>query len=284
MLTHAARAHSHVAGLFAGIILAAVLVEYAALRRRGAAYPWREAGASVVVALVQRIGSVLGAVALAPLFAAVWRHHLRAFDVPAAAQLGVSFLLVEFVYYWMHRASHRIPWMWATHSVHHSAEHLNLTAGIRLGATGLISGEWLPFVPLVFIGVSPQVLAVLLAFDLTYQFFLHTELVPRLGPLEYVLNTPAHHRIHHARNAAYLNRNFGGALIVFDRLFGTYGEERALETPSYGLAGERRGTNPVRILFAGWARLVFSGKPLAAPRVLASAPGRARRAVSPGDA
>jgi sterol desaturase/sphingolipid hydroxylase (fatty acid hydroxylase superfamily) len=284
MLTHAARAHSHVAGLFAGIILAAVLVEYAALRRRGAAYPWREAGASVVVALVQRIGSVLGAVALAPLFAAVWRHHLRAFDVPAAAQLGVSFLLVEFVYYWMHRASHRIAWMWATHSVHHSAEHLNLTAAIRLGATGLISGEWLPFVPLVFIGVSPQVVAVLLAFDLTYQFFLHTELVPRLGPLEYVLNTPAHHRIHHARNAAYLNRNFGGALIVFDRLFGTYGEERALETPSYGLAGERRGTNPVRILFAGWAQLVLSGRPLAAPRVRASAPGRGRRAVSPGDA
>jgi sterol desaturase/sphingolipid hydroxylase (fatty acid hydroxylase superfamily) len=219
------------------------------------AFAWREAGASLAVALAQRVGSGLGTLAVAPVALLVWDHRVTTLRVDGLVQFVVAFVAVEFAYYWMHRGSHRIAWMWATHSVHHSAEQLNFTAAIRLGATGFVSGEWLPFVPLLWFGFSPTMVFGLLALDLLYQFFLHTEMIPRLGPLEWVLNTPSHHRVHHARNDAYLDRNFGGVVIVFDRLFGTYAVERAEDPPQYGLLGETRGTSPLRILFAGWQKL-----------------------------
>jgi sterol desaturase/sphingolipid hydroxylase (fatty acid hydroxylase superfamily) len=200
---------------------------------------------------------------LIPLFAFVWEHRIANVTVSLAVQLPFAFLLVEFAYYWMHRMSHTIAWMWATHSVHHSAEQLNLPAAIRLGATGLISLEWLPFVPLVYFGIAPAVVTGLLAFNLLYQFFLHSELIPKLGALEWVFNTPSHHRVHHARNERYLDRNFGGVLIVYDRLFGTVAIEREDEPPVYGLRGERRGLNPFVILFAGWAGAFRRPRPVA---------------------
>jgi sterol desaturase/sphingolipid hydroxylase (fatty acid hydroxylase superfamily) len=112
-----------------------------------------------------------------------------------------------------------------------------------------------PFVPLVLVGIPLQIIGGLLAFNLFYQFFLHSELIPKLGPLEWVFNTPSHHRVHHARNERYLDRNFGGVVIVYDRLFGSYVEERRGDAPIFGLAGEQRGYNPFNILFAGWVRL-----------------------------
>jgi sterol desaturase/sphingolipid hydroxylase (fatty acid hydroxylase superfamily) len=237
------------------VFLVAVALEigaYAALKRR---YAWREAAASLAVAVLQRAATALSALVLVPLFQFIWAHRVVTLALPAAEQIAVAFCLVEFAYYWMHRASHGVNWMWATHSVHHSAEQLNMIAAVRLGATGFVSLEWLPFVPLVFFGISANVVFGLLAFNLLYQFFLHSELMPRLGVFEEVFNTPSHHRVHHARNAAYLNRNFGGVLIVYDRLFGTYALERAEDPPQYGLLGEARGHNPARILFAGWTRI-----------------------------
>jgi len=133
-----------------------------------------------------------------------------------AALLGL-FVSSEFLYYWHHRASHRVRWLWATHSVHHSPTRLNLTAAIRLGWTGSISGSFVFFLPLAWIGFHPLMIVGMLSVNLLYQFFIHTELSPRLGPLEWVLNTPDHHRVHHASNDACLDKNYGGILIVFDR-------------------------------------------------------------------
>jgi sterol desaturase/sphingolipid hydroxylase (fatty acid hydroxylase superfamily) len=249
------RTHSHVALFIAAAFVTAMALEIAAFRLARKRYAWREAAASLAVAILQRIGTGLGALVLVPVYGYLWDHRIATLALPLASEILVAFLLVEFAYYWMHRASHSIGWMWATHSVHHSAQQLNLPAAVRLGATGLISFEWVPFVPLVLVGIPLQIIGGLLAFNLFYQFFLHSELVPKLGPLEWVLNTPSHHRVHHARNARYLDRNFGGVLIVYDRLFGSYVEERRGDAPIFGLAGEQRGYNPFNILFAGWVRL-----------------------------
>jgi sterol desaturase/sphingolipid hydroxylase (fatty acid hydroxylase superfamily) len=168
---------------------------------------------------------------------------------------AVGFFGVEFAYYWFHRASHRVAWLWANHSVHHSAEQLTLLSSLRLGWTNALSGGWLFYAPLVYAGFDPRMVASLLAFNLRYQFFLHTEAVGKLGPLEWIFNTPAHHRVHHASNAPYLDRNYGGVLIIFDRLFGTLAVERPDEPLQYGLAHRVSSRNPVSLAFGEWSRL-----------------------------
>jgi len=167
----------------------------------------------------------------------------------------VGFFAVEFAYYLFHRASHRVRWIWASHAVHHSPEEMTFLSAIRLGWTNLLSGGWLFQLPLVLAGFDPRLVFGLLAFNLHYQFFLHTESVGRLGPLEWVLNTPAHHRVHHGSNAAYLDRNFGGVLIVFDRLFGTFAAERPDDPIRYGLVHPLGTNNPLKIAFGEWRRL-----------------------------
>jgi sterol desaturase/sphingolipid hydroxylase (fatty acid hydroxylase superfamily) len=146
--------------------------------------------------------------------------------------------------------------MWATHSVHHSAGQMTLLASIRLGWTNLFSAGWVCYAPLVFAGFDPRMIAVLLAVNLRYQFFLHTEAVGRLGPLEWVFNTPSHHRVHHGTNPCYLDRNYGGVLIVFDRLFGSFAAERPDEPVRYGLAHRAPSHNPLKIAFGEWAALL----------------------------
>ena len=146
--------------------------------------------------------------------------------------------------------------MWATHAVHHSATKLNLTAAIRLGWTGSISGNFLFFSLLAWVGFHPIAIVAMLGVNLLYQFFIHTELAPRLGPIEWVLNTPAHHRVHHASNAACLDKNFGGILIIFDRLFGTFAERPADEPLRYGLVNGVASCNPLRIVFGEWLAML----------------------------
>jgi sterol desaturase/sphingolipid hydroxylase (fatty acid hydroxylase superfamily) len=142
------------------------------------------------------------------------------------------------------------------HAVHHSATRLNLTAAIRLSWTGNISGNFLFFALLAWIGFHPVAIVAMLGINLLYQFFIHTELAPRLGPLEWVLNTPAHHRVHHASNATCLDKNFGGILIIFDRLFGTFGAKPADEPLRYGLVNGATSYNPLRIVFGEWLAMI----------------------------
>ncbi|WP_368911315.1 sterol desaturase family protein [Taklimakanibacter deserti] len=214
-----------------------------------------ETAASFAVATGQKIVRALEAGFIALPFAYIYDHRLFDFDPFALATLAALFLATEFVYYWHHRAAHRIRFLWATHSVHHSATRLNLTAAIRLGWTGNVTGNFLFFLPLAWIGFHPFAIVAMLGVNLFYQFFLHTELVPTLGPLEWVLNTPAHHRVHHASNPACLDKNYGGMLIVFDRLFGTLAEAPRGDRLRYGLAGGTATLNPLRIAFGEWISL-----------------------------
>jgi sterol desaturase/sphingolipid hydroxylase (fatty acid hydroxylase superfamily) len=136
----------------------------------------------------------------------------------------------------MHRSSHRIRWFWAAHVVHHSSERMNFSTAMRQNATNIFNGMWLFYVPLALIGFNPVWIGVAYALSLVYQFFIHTTLVGKLpGWVETVFNTPSHHRVHHGRNPGYIDRNYGGTLIVWDRLFGTFVAEDEQAPPDYGI-------------------------------------------------
>jgi sterol desaturase/sphingolipid hydroxylase (fatty acid hydroxylase superfamily) len=156
------------------------------------------------------------------------------------------FLGVDCAYYWFHRIAHEYNAPWAGHVVHHSSEDYNLAVALRQGTfQGLFS--WVFYLPLAFLGFPPAWFAAISSFDVLYQFWIHTRSIGKLGPLEWVFNTPSHHRVHHARNPKYLDKNYAGTLIIWDRLFGTFAPEE--EEPVYGLTKPLNSWNPL------WANL-----------------------------
>lgn len=240
------------------LLLMVVLVLLEWLWRKRVArlgYDGRGAWASLAIGLGHIVSGALSAAVLGDIFVAVSRLAPMHWSIHDWRVWLVGFVPVEFAYYWFHRSSHTVRWMWATHAVHHTPEEMTLLSAIRLGWTNLLSFGWVFYLPLVLAGFDPRMVLALLAFDLHYQFFLHTEAVGRLGPLEWVLNTPAHHRVHHASNAEYLDCNYGGVLIVFDRMFGTLGLERKEEPVRYGLAHPLGSQRPLTIAFGEWRRL-----------------------------
>ena len=239
------------------LFLLLIAAEMLWLRRvRRQAYPWREAGTSLGLALGYKAAGVLMPLVIGPVYFAVWelRPWTMTLDNPWSL-LGL-FVGVEFAYYWFHRCAHECRWLWATHVVHHSPTHLNLSAAYRLGWTALLSGNWLFFLPLVALGFHPLAVTGAVGLNLVYQFWLHTEAIGRLPRVvEWIFNTPAHHRVHHACNAVYLDRNYGGVLILFDRLFGTFAAERAGEPLRYGLVKPVTSANPLRVAFHEWVAM-----------------------------
>lgn len=221
--------------------------------RRG--YDWRAFAASVADALGRRAVDALGLSLAAPLLAWAYAHRLQTLALSTPLAFLLLFVGQEFFYYWYHRCAHRVRWFWATHAVHHSPNELTLAAALRLGWTGQLTGTALFFTPLVWLGFPPNAVLASVALNLLYQFWLHAPWVPRLGPLEWVLNTPTHHKVHHASNTEYLDCNYGGVLIVFDRLFGTFVDERADVPIRYGLTTPLRTHNPLRIAFHEWGNL-----------------------------
>lgn len=165
-----------------------------------------------------------------------------AVDWPALfAWVGV-FLLDDFAYYWMHRVSHVVNLLWAGHVVHHSSEEFNLTVALRQSSLhGFMS--WVFYLPLAFLGVPATMWFICHGLNLVYQFWVHTREINRLGPLEWVMNTPSHHRVHHGINPEYQDKNFAGTLIIWDRLFGTFEPEVA--PPVYGITKPLHTWNPV---------------------------------------
>lgn len=219
-------------------------------------YPWRELLASVGVYVVRMPVRFLAPVVLSPIVYFVWSHRIATVPLDTLWGLALLFLGEEFAYYWMHRSAHEIRWLWASHVVHHTPQHIHLASAFRLGATELASGSWLFRLPLYFLGLNPLAVAGMSAINLFYQFWLHTDLIGRLGPIEWVFNTPSHHRVHHASNPEYLDRNYGGILIVFDRLFGTFARERQGTKIVYGLVHPIGSLNPLKIVFNEWALMI----------------------------
>lgn len=165
---------------------------------------------------------------------------------------GVLFLGVDCCFYWFHRFAHVMAFPWATHVVHHSSEELNLIVALRQSALE-DAIAWVFYLPLALLGFPPLWFAAMFSFNLIWQFWCHTRLVGKLGPLEWVFNTPSHHRVHHARNPQYLDKNYAGALIIWDRLFGTFEEER--EEPVYGITKPLASWNPYWANVHYWVEL-----------------------------
>ena len=163
-----------------------------------------------------------------------------------------SFLIADFLYYWQHRLKHRNRFFWAFHVVHHSSRLLNFTTGFRLSWFDPIIKPFL-YAPAVLIGAQPSAILASLVLNLLLQFWVHNGNIGRLGPLEGIINTPSAHRVHHGRNEAYLDRNFGGVLMIWDRMFGTYVVET--EAPDVGITGDFHSHNPLRIQFQGFIDL-----------------------------
>jgi sterol desaturase/sphingolipid hydroxylase (fatty acid hydroxylase superfamily) len=239
------------------IALCASLIEAIVLSRRSPkGYDWKAAGISLLDQLGHQVLAFLPLAIAAPLFAFAWEHRLTTIPLNNVWSFVLLFVGQEFFYYWYHRSAHRIRWFWATHAVHHSPNELNLSAAYRLGWTGKISGSTLFYTPLAWLGFRPEVVLLTLSLNLLYQFWIHATWIPKLGGLEYILNTPSAHRVHHASNLRYLDANYGGVLIVFDRLFGTYIPESAHEPCIYGLVKPITGYNLLEIEFHGWRDLM----------------------------
>ncbi|MCO6185092.1 sterol desaturase family protein [Rhizobium sp. L1K21] len=244
-------------GLGAAIALGAMALEFlASLANDEKTHDAGESLASFAIAFIRKGLGLLtaGAVAL-PLF---WLYQFRLFDIPSDSLpwLAAAFVLTDFCYYWHHYAMHKIRLLWATHNVHHSPTKMNLTAAIRLGIGGQFTGGLIFYSPLILIGFHPLVVITMIAAGLFYQLFIHPAKAPNLGPLEYILNTPRHHQVHHASNETCLDKNFGGVFIVFDRVFGTFAEAPRNEPLKFGLVGREPTNNPLSLLFREWAAIM----------------------------
>jgi sterol desaturase/sphingolipid hydroxylase (fatty acid hydroxylase superfamily) len=265
------------------LILGAATLEAFWLQHTRGYYDWRAYFASAGDLLLRIAAGLLPLGLAAGALTALWPHRLYTMPLNRVWPWLALFVGQDFFYYWMHRADHRVRWLWATHSVHHSPNELNLSAAYRLGWTARLSMAPIFFAPLVLMGFPPPIVGAALALNLLYQFWLHAPWIPTLGPLEWVLNTPAHHRLHHASNPEYLDKNFGGVLIVFDRLFGSFGTVKEQVPIRYGLTTPIKGYNPIAIGLHEWiaiARDVWAARSLReAARSMFGPPGDA----SPGD-
>jgi len=171
---------------------------------------------------------------------------------PSLASWILGYIAVDLCYYWFHRASHRVGFMWAAHVVHHQSEEFNLSVALRQSSFSGIFGTVF-YLPLAVIGLPPLMYLVMSPIKTLYQYWIHTRVIGRMGPLEKVLMTPSHHRVHHGRNPLYLDRNHGATFIIWDKLFGTFQEEQ--EEVHYGTVKPLASWSPIWANFHYWVDL-----------------------------
>ena len=215
-------------------------------------YDWRDTATSLAMGFGNTFAAVILGAAVVGL--GVWVYQFRLFDIPVVWwSLVLCFIADDFFYYWFHRTAHRIRWFWASHVIHHSSQHYNLSTALRQTWTGQFSLSFIFRLPLFLAGFEPKLILFCAGLNLVYQFFIHTEVVRRLPfGLELWLNTPSHHRVHHGTNARYLDRNYAGVFIVWDRLFGTFEAERDDEPVRYGIIKNLATFNPLWVAVHEW--------------------------------
>ena len=226
-------------------------------KRRGRdAYSLRDTLSNAALALMHQGADAVAWALVIGLYWGVYQYRL--FDLPTTWwTIALLFVAQDFFYYFFHRAHHRVRWMWASHVTHHSSPRLNLSTAFRQSLTYPVSGMWVFWLPLAWLGFEPAHIVAVVAINLGFQFFVHTQAVGRLGWLEYVINTPSTHRVHHARNAQYIDRNYAGVLVLWDRLFGSYVPEDPAVPCEYGIVGQLRSHNPLTLTFHEW-RAMFA--------------------------
>lgn len=243
------------------IVLEILLARF---RKADVVYEVRDTATSLGMGLGSQISGLLtgGAILAVTLWA--WQHRL--FTIPMTAWWAwvAVFFLEDLTYYWFHRLSHERRFWWASHVNHHTSQHYNLSTALRQTWTGGVAGTWLLWLPMIFLGFPPAMVAIQKGISLVYQYWIHTEAIKKLPRwFEAVFNTPSHHRVHHARNPRYLDANYAGILIIWDRLFGTYIPERDDEPCRYGVVHNLGDFNILRVAFHEWMAI---GKDLAGSR------------------
>jgi sterol desaturase/sphingolipid hydroxylase (fatty acid hydroxylase superfamily) len=186
------------------------------------------------------------------LFGALYSHRLLTLE-PTVPVLIALVLLEDLAFYWYHRAGHEVRMFWVAHEVHHSSTLYNLSTAARQPWTSVYF-FWFFWAPLPLLGFKPEWIFLQQGLNLAYQYFLHTRFMPKLGPFEWLLNTPSHHRVHHGTETKYLDRNYGGIFIIWDRLFGTFQAED--QEPTYGVLTPVRSVNPFVVVFQPWAKML----------------------------
>jgi sterol desaturase/sphingolipid hydroxylase (fatty acid hydroxylase superfamily) len=217
--------------------------------RRRHTYRLHDALSSIGLGMLSQVTGLFTRLLAIGIYTAVYEYLalFRLSSESIAVWLG-ALLAYDFCYYWLHRAGHRVAIFWAAHVVHHQSEDYNLSTALRQTSSGALLG-WLFYLPMAVIGVPPVVFATVALIDLLYQFWVHTQQVGKLGWFDRWFCSPSNHRVHHAVNDRYVDRNYGGILIVWDRLFGTFEEEHDDEPCVYGTRTPLRSFNPL------WANL-----------------------------
>ncbi|HEX2764514.1 MAG TPA: sterol desaturase family protein [Allosphingosinicella sp.] len=226
-----------------------------ARRRGGGLHERRDTLTSLGLGTGSLVAGLLSAGGVAALSLWVYRFHL--FEIGYAWWAFIlCFVLDDLAYYAFHRSAHRVRWFWASHVVHHTSERYNLSTALRQTWTGFLSLNFLFRLPLFLIGFPPPLVFFCAGVNLVYQFWIHTETIGRMPRwFEAVMNTPAHHRVHHAVNPRYLDRNYAGVFIVWDRLFGSFEPERDEDPPRYGTVKPLGSYNLLWAAFHEWAEM-----------------------------
>ena len=233
--------------------LALIGLEVWAAQRQGRPlYRFNDAVVDLSTGISQQVALIFFKAALLAAYALVYRYRLIELPSRSAITWVLAIVLIDLSYYWWHRLSHEVNFLWAAHVVHHSSEEYNLAVALRQGV--LTPLTILPFhLPLALLGIPPLVFLAVDSFNTLYQFWIHTQLVDKLGSFEKWINTPSSHRVHHAINPRYLDKNYGGTFIVWDRLFATY--EPETEPPVYGIVKALRSFDPFIAQFHYWSEL-----------------------------
>ncbi len=232
--------------IFFGLILVELIYDaYQRRKNHRGSYRLNDAFTNISCGIIDQSTGVFAKVVTVTAYALVYQFFVDKlpYTMPANwATYALCFIAADFAYYWSHRLSHQVNLFWTGHVVHHQSEDYNLSVALRQGAFQKMLMFWV-YLPLAAIGFPPEWFVVSMGFNLLYQFWIHTEYVEKLGVLEYVLNTPSHHRVHHGRNPKYIDKNHAGVFIIWDRLLGTFQEEE--ERPTYGITRPLNTFNPV---------------------------------------
>ena len=245
-----------------------IILEMVVARRTGRGrYETKDTFASLSMGVGNRVAGLIGGGAL--MYASfAFVYQFRIIDAMPAVWWTVlaCFIADDFAYYWYHRIAHERRWFWASHVNHHSSQHYNLSTALRQPWTGKLSFSFIFGLPLALIGFPPEMILFVGGINLVYQFWIHTELIDRMGPFEWIFNTPSHHRVHHATNPRYLDANYAGTLIIWDRMFGTFVPEAREERPRYGIIKNLTTFNPVMIAFHEWIGIARDLRGARSPR------------------
>ncbi len=212
-------------------------------------YRLKDSLTSINVGIMSEFSKAIGGVVSVIMYSLIAdRFGAFVWDVRHPMTWVSALLLYDLCYYWVHRTGHEINILWASHVVHHSSEEFNLSTALRQSSTGFLF-RWIFYIPLALLGYPVQVFVVVGLIDFLYQYWVHTQLVGKLGWLEYVVVTPSNHRVHHGQNDYCIDKNYGGIFSFWDRMFGTYADERDDDKPVYGIRKPLASWNPL------WANL-----------------------------